>query len=302
MADSLEVVQQRMGVKAPRLPEAWFGSGEEKRLRERVATASRHTLLLDYDGTLAPFRADKMLAFPYAGVTEILEEIRQLPGHRVVLVTGRRAADLECLIPTAKEVEIWGSHGREHIDRNRDYTFYPPTVEQCAMLDTLQREIEATLRGVPLHLATGDLSITSHGSHPTVEAPEPLERKPASVAIHWRGLTAESTVLLQSCVESAYRLHGRASVERLPFESGVEFRATGYTKAFAVERELEQSRESDVIAYLGDDLTDEDAFAALNTAGMSFLVRPDVRYSRAKYWLRPPEDLLRFLTEWVSAS
>jgi len=56
------------------------------------------------------------------------------------------------------------------------------------------------------------------------------------------------------------------------------------------------------VAYLGDDLTDEDAFAAMGNRGLSILVRGEVRRSCARFWLRPPEELLHFLDEWIAAS
>ncbi len=287
------------GGNAPKVPTAWFGSEEEKAFVARLAATSRHTLLLDYDGTLAPFHPDKMKAFPYPGVAETLQQLDQRPDTRVVLVTGRRAADLLDLVEVAKDVEIWGCHGREHIDRNREYTLYPPSTEQSATLAQLQREIEAGLRGTTLKFGVADLSITSHDLQPSSEAPEPLEQKPASIAIHWRGLAAPSQEVLRNLAEEAYRLHGNASIERLAFESGVEFRAVGYTKAFAVTHELERSGEDSLIAYLGDDLTDEDAFAALRGRGESLLVRSELRPSRARYCLKPPEELLRYLRSWL---
>jgi trehalose-6-phosphatase len=62
---------------------------------------------------------------------------------------------------------------------------------------------------------------------------------------------------------------------------------------------LSQEPDDAPVAYLGDDLTDEDAFVALGTEGYSILVRSDVRTSFARYWLRPPEELLGFLDAWI---
>ena len=39
------------------------------------AAGARPLLLLDYDGTLAPFRVDRFQARPWAGVRELLERI-----------------------------------------------------------------------------------------------------------------------------------------------------------------------------------------------------------------------------------
>ncbi|MGH9571319.1 MAG: hypothetical protein ACRD4F_16865, partial [Candidatus Angelobacter sp.] len=54
-------------------------------------------------------------------------------------------------------------------------------------------------------------------------------------------------------------------------------------------------------AYLGDDLTDEDAFQAINGRGLSVLVRPAWRSTTAQAWLRPPGELIQFLNDWIHA-
>ena len=58
---------------------------------ERVRAA---VLMLDYDGTLAPFRVDPSQARPYPGITEILDAIMQQGVTRLVLVSGRRATEV----------------------------------------------------------------------------------------------------------------------------------------------------------------------------------------------------------------
>jgi trehalose-6-phosphatase len=55
-------------------------------------------------------------------------------------------------------------------------------------------------------------------------------------------------------------------------------------------------------AYLGDDITDEDAFAALRTRGLTILVRQEPRPSHAAWWLRPPQELIAFLDAWIAAA
>ena len=67
----------------------------------------------------------------------------------------------------------------------------------------------------------------------------------------------------------------------------------------AVARLLEETPPDHPAAYLGDDLTDERAFAALGTRGLSVLVRPAWRPTRARAWLRPPEEVRAFLACWL---
>ncbi|MGE5524646.1 MAG: hypothetical protein ACM3SS_13100, partial [Rhodospirillaceae bacterium] len=64
-----------------------------------IAHASERVLLLDYDGTLAPFRIRPQLAKPYPRVREALNAILGAGGTRVIITSGRRAADLAPLLP-----------------------------------------------------------------------------------------------------------------------------------------------------------------------------------------------------------
>ena len=86
------------------------------------------------------------------------------------------------------------------------------------------------------------------------------------------------------------------------FDGGLELRPPGITKGEAVETILAEMQGETVSAYLGDDLTDEDAFAAMKGQGMGVLVRKELRETRADLWLRPPEELLDFLKRWQTAT
>ncbi|MBU1936081.1 trehalose-phosphatase, partial [bacterium] len=58
--------------------------------------------------------------------------------------------------------------------------------------------------------------------------------------------------------------------------------------------------EGATVAYLGDDLTDEDAFRVLKGKGLGVLVRPEFRPTTADLWLQPPDDLIEFLKNWIT--
>jgi trehalose-phosphatase len=93
----------------------------------------------------------------------------------------------------------------------------------------------------------------------------------------------------------------------LRFEAGIELRA-GRDKGGAVEAILRESEgencEGAAVAYLGDDLTDEAAFRAVNAARgphLSVLMRRVERVTGADVWLKPPEGMRMFLRRWVEA-
>ncbi|HSM51613.1 MAG TPA: trehalose-phosphatase, partial [Thermoanaerobaculia bacterium] len=83
--------------------------------------------------------------------------------------------------------------------------------------------------------------------------------------------------------------------ELLPFAEGLELRADGIHKGRAVAALLAEMPPGCAVAYLGDDRTDEDAFAALPPGGLGLLVAERPRPTRATAWLRPPGELLGFL-------
>jgi trehalose-6-phosphatase len=90
-------------------------------------------------------------------------------------------------------------------------------------------------------------------------------------------------------------------MELLEFDGGIEMRMLGPDKGDAVRTILDEIGPTAPVAYLGDDLTDERAFLALGTRGLSVLVRPEWRRTAATLWIRPPEGLRKFLTQWRQA-
>ena len=73
-------------------------------------------------------------------------------------------------------------------------------------------------------------------------------------------------------------------------------------KGDAVRTIMEETGSDVPTAYLGDDLTDERAFRALGSKGLGILVRPNFRKTSAQAWLKPPDELLQFLSRWLAAT
>jgi trehalose-phosphatase len=129
------------------------------------------------------------------------------------------------------------------------------------------------------------------------------EQKGSSLAFHWRGLDENIKEKLQDAVSGAWEpLTSGQDLDILPFDGGIELRCAGMHKGDAVKQIIRESSEDEVIAYLGDDLTDEDAFEALKGRGLAVLVRESYRDTRADLWLRPPDELLDFLQSWYNFS
>jgi len=261
------------------LPPSWQTAAAKDRWWKRVAEAPHSVLMLDYDGTLAPFKLDRMEALPYPGIEERLSRLLALERSSVVLVTGRSRREIGQIYPASAQMEVWASHGWEHAFADGQYYMAPLREEQKAILHDLMHELEA--RRLPASA---------------------VERKPASIAIHWRGLEpSEQDLLRRSALKPFERFVPGGEVELLPFEDGVELRATGRTKGDAVRDLRSRFSMETPIAYLGDDHTDEEAFGAMDPADLALLVRPAPRGTLADYWMAAPEGVLEFLDGWIEA-
>jgi trehalose-6-phosphate synthase len=139
----------------------------------QVAAAPQHALLLDYDGTLAPFHIDRDQAFPYRGVRELLTTLIAGGHTRVVIVSERAVADLTRLLGIDPPPELWGSHGWER--QLPDGTYISPDLPAEKSL------------GLEAAYAVAQAHGLEHA----------LERKPVSIAGHWRGLSPRAAAALR---------------------------------------------------------------------------------------------------------
>ena len=245
--------------------------------------ATNALLLLDYDGTLAPFRVDRFEARPWSGVPELLNQIQDCRRvtTRIIFISGRPAAEIAPLLGLERPIEVWGLHGAEHLhpDGRRELQEPPPAT----------RSKLEELKGILRSDSFGGL----------------FEDKPNAAVMHWRGASPgkvqEITRKTRALFEPLAKLEGLTLLE---FESGLELRS-GRDKGGAVEAILAAESiqaSTNPVAFLGDDITDESAFLAVNASQrphLTALVRPVHRETAATLWLKPPSELKEFLREWI---
>lgn len=234
-------------------------------------------LMLDYDGTLAPFVRNRMKARPYKGVKQRLTKLLKIGKTRVVIISGRSLDDLETLLGKPQHLELWGSHGfeRKLVNGKR-----------------ILSEIDANTReGLKLGI---DICLK--------QAPHKFcEAKPFSVALHFRGMkNSDKDEILPSVKACWNKLAKNYGLKVRPFEEGLELMPRGTTKGDAVKQIIKELQNPNIpIAYLGDDITDEDAFKALGKKGLKVLVRKQLRPTLADLQIEPPQELLNFLDLWI---
>jgi trehalose 6-phosphate phosphatase len=251
---------------------------EVERFMEAVARSTVSALLLDYDGTLAPFCLNRQHAYPYPAIAALLQEIIDNGRTRVVIITGRNAHEVGPLLAVHPIPDIWGCHGLERL--RPDGTYERPSVDKSVLAA----------------LADADRWLKSQGLHNRAEF------KTGAIAIHWRGLNKAMVAETRSQVLLGWHpIAQNTPLELLEFDGGIEMRKAGCDKGDAVRTILDEIGPETPVAFLGDDLTDERAFLALGARGLSALVRPVWRKTAAAVWIKPPDGLLEFLTRWLAA-
>ena len=219
----------------------------EGRLAEELA-GRRPAVFLDYDGTLAPITVDPAEAGLPARTRAALEVLaRQCP---VAIVSGRDLDDVATMAGV-EGVAYAGSHGLDIAGPAGRHTHGE---EHIDALDRAEAELEAALAEV---------------------AGARIERKRFAIAVHSREVGPADQAAVEAAVGQVASAHPRL---RLTGGKRVaELRpAVDWDKGRAVLWLLESLGLDDAAAlpiYVGDDVTDEDAFAALADRGLCLVVR-----------------------------
>jgi trehalose-phosphatase len=212
------------------------------------------------------------------GTLRALETLRDSGTTNLAMLTGRPLRELLELVGDLG-IPMAGSHGFEfmapggHIEAGR------LTAEQDSRLQDAERQALAVARGAR------------------------VERKPASVGLHTRGLPESDALELHELVASMWREGAEeAGLECRKFSGGVELRLKTAHKGRALERLLEGRGTEALCVYVGDDETDEDAFAALPNDGIGIKVGPPDAPTGALGRLDDPLAVKEFLDTWIATT
>ena len=247
------------------IPEFW----------ERARSSRQALLLLDYDGTLAPFHPDRMMATPINGALQALNEIATLPNTTIALVSGRPVAEL-LELTSADHLTIAGTHGFELYTPDDGYSI-------AGLPDGLQ----------PLLNDIEEVAAETVGRELT-------ERKVATVALHTRKLDPGEATSAEHAFRARVAPMTGKRIELRDFDGGVEARVIGRDKGVVVRELIERGGSYDFVVYVGDDDTDEDAFRALPDSGVGIKVGRLGTRTAAAGRLDDCASVLQLLTDWIA--
>lgn len=221
---------------------------------------------LDYDGTLAPIVDDPDAAVPHPDAPALLEQLSAR--YPVWIVTGRDLAALDRFLDLY--LPAIGLHGAQRGTIGGE-------AEQL-----MSEEAAAALRELRAEV-------------PSIEGLE-VEEKEQTFAVHYRAVADEGAARTQleqwldPLPEGLDAIWGKKVVELRPI---------GLTKGTAVRRVAEKHPDRTPV-YLGDDVTDEDAFAALQSmARAAVTVKVGEGETQASHRLADPDAVMTYLRRYV---
>jgi len=241
-------------------------------LGRQVAAAARPLLVgLDIDGVLSPLvdHADDAQLLP--GVADVLVRLLTIEGVTIAAVSGRALQSMRTFgLPDA--MQLVGSHGMEA----NDEAFQPLGSDERNRLDQL------------ISLADEAAAAAGDGGW--------VEHKQASVAVHTR--TADSFTGPAALAALAVRAGTVDGAAIKPGSDVLELFARHASKGTAITK-LALDTAAACTVFVGDDLTDEEAFAALGDGDVT--VKVGTASSVAAHRLRDPSAVLEFLAALATA-
>jgi alpha,alpha-trehalose-phosphate synthase [UDP-forming]/trehalose-phosphatase len=246
----------------------------------RIARHTPLALLLDLDGTLIPFGATPAEARPGPEVQELLAELGAAPGLTCTVVSGRQRGALADMLGGVPGLLLVAEHG---MWRRRGGEWIATATIDAEALDQLESLLAPSVRAHPGAL---------------------LERKSASLCIHYRqvhGPGLDAFLVGTAALVSSW-LGAHPEFEILEASEAVEVRGRQIHKGSAVAWAREGAAAELVCVAIGDDVTDEDTFAALGPEDAAVLVAADIRRRTAARWRLPdPPAVLAFLRALLDA-
>lgn len=242
-------------------------------IRNRLSEAEV-AAFLDYDGTLTPIVEDYTKAFLSDDMRAALAALGKY--CTVAVVSGR---DLEAVrrLVDLDSLYYAGSHGFEIRGPEGWSESLEKGVEFLPEIDEAERRLREQLAGIAGHA---------------------VERKRFSIAVHYRRAAEADAARIESVVDdvlSEFRgLHKGHGKKVFRVQPDIDW-DKGHAVLWLLDR-LGLDRPGVLPLYVGDDITDEDAFRVLAGRGLTLVVRdPDDRPTAADYALADPDDVQRFL-------
>lgn len=268
----------------------------------QLTGADSALIALDFDGVLAPLQDNPELSRMLPESAQAIAGLSILPATRVALVSGRDVTTLRRLADPPVGVWLVGSHGAEvelGSSSVPEVSMTSPEVstEEQQMLTA----IDAHIKSFELDLSAGSGSEVRSGSDIQTgsdmrtgsDTEVRVERKPFSRTVHTRGLDEEFASALHAHVIAVQAEY--PGIRVIEGHDITELAVKTATKGDGL-RSLIAAGSPSAVLYLGDDVTDEDAFAELENLTTSLSIKVGPAPTRAPWRITDPDAVAELLT------
>jgi trehalose 6-phosphate phosphatase len=231
-------------------------------------------MFLDIDGTLAGFVDDPALVAIGEPTRRVVHRLQTVFGGALGILSGRCLAESDALFDPLV-LPVGAMHGHEHRDADGTFSLRAPSPESAAKVGAMARAQVAGLAGVTLETKR-DIGFALH-----------FRRVPAQAAA-----TIAAAEAIASASEGEYEVQHGACV--------AELKPAGADKGAALQRLMQNAPfHGRRPVMVGDDFTDEFAFAAATRLGGFGVVVGTREPTVARYRLAGPAAVHGWLERLV---
>ena len=244
-----------------------------KKILQDYKDAKKRLLLLDYDGSLVPFAPNYEYVKPPKSLIDLLQKLSEVPGNEVVMISGRKSEDLDKWFGNLN-INLVAEHGAAVKKRKN---------KRWQLLAEPEQNWKSIIRPA-LERYASDTPKSS------------IENKPHTLVWHYRSSppysATKNAVIIKRVLKPYLKEFGS---EIMQGNKILEIKNPAISKGVAAERWL--SRHYDFVFGLGDDLTDEELFAALPDDAVS--VKVGHGRTRANYRLPDYNSVRKLLRDFT---
>lgn len=235
-------------------------------------------LFTDFDGTLVDLASTPDKVRVSKKVIDALSGLAKKRWARVAVVTGRSLENMKHKLPL-KNIIFAGNHGLEIelcgeavIRKAEDYKHE---------IDEVERNLKKLLHAIPGIL---------------------IENKGVTLSLHFRMVNKKDMEILKEKTDNFFKYYLKhASLKVTHGKKVIELRPKigwdkGKAVSFIINKIKKRAKEEVFPVYIGDDLTDEPAFKAVNAAGgISIFVGKAGQETPACYRISSPSKVIKFI-------
>lgn len=235
--------------------------------------ANKRCILLDYDGTLAPYQKFPSLAAPSDDLMQLLQQLTKNSYNEIVIISGRDVNTLEKWLGKLS-LNMIAEHGACVKFRGEDW-------KEQVSINTEWKEQVRPLMQLFVDRCAGSF----------------IEEKRTTLAWHYRNTNQElGFIRSRELLNSLMQLTANTSLQVIDGNKVLEVRMVGVDKGMAALSMI-AGIDPDFILCIGDDATDEDMFKALRDK--AYTIKIGRANTSAQYTIVSQKDVFPFLRRFT---